>query len=410
MKASDILALLPVQPADMPQIATATEPPTRQSLKLFQESIQDQAMAITTSDPILGFLGLVLKDSTFQTLSAATISYTPPVDPGNAPNATGTAAVIAEATRVFVIDKVEYNTYIQFQIILISMITSHCPEKFLSDLKDPITKFRLCTPLQLLNHLWKTFGIITSKDLTDNWSSMNAQWNPPTPIADLFKQLQDGQIFAKDGKEDITDSQLLRLCYDNVNATGLFNDALKIWRAKPDASKSYTAFKAVMTVEHEDRMKNDLTSKSAGYSSANQTTFVTDLVHQELQQFVNHMPFYQQAPINDENLNPNPQPVLTDPNPAPVTANAALTTDALKEIFKSLMQEHKNKNPPKVKPKAQGKDDKDKEITYCHSHGITSNLWHNSTTCSRKKEGHKEAATLTNKLGGNTERCKAWNK
>ena len=228
MKASDILALLPVKPADMPQIATATEPPNRQSLQRFQESIQDQAMAITTSDPILGFLGLVLQDSIFQTLNATATSYAPPADPGVAPPATGTGAVIAKNTRVFVIDLDKYNTYIQFKIILLSMITTHCPEKYLSNLKDPITKFRRCSPIQLLNHLWSTFGTITSKDLTDNWSAMNAQWNPPTPIADLFKQLQDGQILAKDGNEDITNSQLLRLCYDNVNATGLFDDALKI--------------------------------------------------------------------------------------------------------------------------------------------------------------------------------------
>jgi hypothetical protein len=409
MKASDILALLPVTPSDMPQIATSTEPPNRQSLKLFQESIQDQAMAITTSDPILGFLGLVLKDTTFQTLSATANSYAPPTDPGDAPIAVGTAAIITENTRVFVIEKDKYNTYIQFKIILISMITKNCPEKYLSDLKDPITKFRRCSPLDLLDHLWKTFGTITSKDLTDNWASMNAQWNPPTPIADLFKQLQDGQIFAKDGKEDITDSQLLRLCYDNVNSTGLFNDALKIWRAKPDVSKTYAAFKTVMIAEHDDRMKNHLTSKTAGYS-ANQTTFVTDLVHQELQQFVNHMPFYQQEPANDENINPNLQPAPVADNAAPAAANAALTTDALKGIFQSMMKEHKRNTPPKVKPKSQGKDDNDKEITYCHSHGITSNLWHNSTTCSRKKEGHKEAATLTNKMGGNTDRCKAWKK
>jgi hypothetical protein len=402
MKASDILALLPVKPTDMPQIATSTEPPTRQSLKNFQESIQDQAMAITTSDPILGFLGLVLKDSIFQTLNDTAASYVPPENPGDTPTATGTAAVIAEATRVFAIDQEKYNTYLQFKIILISMITTNCPEKYLSDLKDPITKFCRRSPLELLNHLWTTFGTITSKDLTENWSSMNTQWNPPTPIADLFQQLQDGQTFAKDGKEDITDSQLLRLCYDNVNATGLFNDALKLWRAKPDASKTYQTFKTLMTSEHDDRMKNQLTSKAAGYT-ANQATFVTDLIHQELQQFVNHMPFFQQEPPNDENQDPNPQP-------APDTANAALTTDALKELFKSMMQEHKKETPAKVKPKAQGKDDEQKDITYCHSHGITSNLWHNSTTCKRKKEGHNDVATLNNKLGGSTERCKAWRK
>jgi hypothetical protein len=408
MKASDILALLPVQPSDMPQIATSTEPPNRQSLKIFQESIQDQAMSITTSDPILGFLGLVLKDATFQTLNATAASYTPPTDPGNTPNATGSAAVIAETTRIFVLDQDKFNTYIQFQIILISMITTNCPEKYLADLKDPITKFRRCTPIQLLNHLWTTFGTITSKDLTENWTSMNAQWNPPTPIADLFKQLKDGQLFAKEGKEDITDSQLLRLCYDNVNATGLFNDALKIWRAKSDADKNYDAFKTLMTAEHDDRMKNHLTSKDAGYA-ANQATFVTDLVHQELQQFVNHMPFYQQEPTNNENQDPNLPPAAAPPS-APTNVNAAITTDTLKDIFQSLMKEHKTNNPTKVKPKAQGKDENDKDITYCHSHGITSNLWHNSTTCSRKKEGHNDKATLTNKLGGNTERCKSWKK
>jgi hypothetical protein len=205
-------------------------------------------MALTTSDPLLGFLGLVLKDSIFQTLSNPATSYTLPADPGNSPNVTGSGAVIAEATHVFIIKQDKYNTYVQFKIILISMITTNCPEKYLSDLKDPITKFRRCTPLELLDHLWTTFGTITSKDLTDNWSSMNAQWNPPTPIADLFQQLQDGQTFAKDGFEDITDSQLLRLCYDNVNKTGLFDDALKIWRAKPEASKTYKDFKIFMAM------------------------------------------------------------------------------------------------------------------------------------------------------------------
>jgi hypothetical protein len=115
------------------------------------------------------------------------------------------------------------------------------------------------------------------------------------------------------------------------------------------------------------------------------------------------MPFFQQEPTNDENKDPNPQI-------APDKANAAITNDTIKDLFKSLLKEHKTNNPPKTKPKAQGKDGKDKDITYCHSHDITSNLWHNSTTCSRKKEGHKDAATLNNKLGGNPDRCKAWHK
>jgi hypothetical protein len=152
-----------------------------------------------------------------------------------------------------------------------------------------------------------------------------------------------------------------------------------------------------MTIKHDNRMKNHLASKAAGYS-AKQTTFVTNLIHQELQQFINHMPFFQQELTNDENQDPNSQT-------APNKANAAIINYTIKDLFKSMMKEHKTKNPPKTKPKAQGKDDKDKDITYCHSCGITSNLRHNSTTCSQKKEGHKDAATLNNKLSSNTDGC-----
>jgi len=285
MKASDILTLLPFKLEGMPTIATSTQEPTGLSLKAFQECIQDQAMAITSSsEPLLGFLGLVLKNASFITLSNNGASYQPPPDPGPSPThaAGATAAQITETSRLFTVQIDHYKTYCEFKVILISMITNNCPEKYfmLTPLKHPITKFCQCTPIQLLNHLWSEYGTITSHDLTINYNKMTAQWNPPTPIEDLFLQLREGQEFATEGSETIDDSQLLRLCYDNVNKTGLFNDALKIWRAK--TTKNYSLFTTYMTNEHEDRMKNQTTSASAGYSANNVST-ITDIVHKELE-------------------------------------------------------------------------------------------------------------------------------
>jgi hypothetical protein len=88
------------EPEDMPKIATSTQEPNRQTLKIFQECIQDQAMAITSSDTLLGFLGLVLKDSSFITLSANGTSFTDPINPGTTPpvlTPPGTSAQIAES-------------------------------------------------------------------------------------------------------------------------------------------------------------------------------------------------------------------------------------------------------------------------------------------------------------------------
>jgi len=79
MKASDIVALLPSKLEDMPKIATPTQEPNRQTLKVFQECIQDQAMAITTSDAILGYLGLVLKEESYITLSINGAAFVEPV-------------------------------------------------------------------------------------------------------------------------------------------------------------------------------------------------------------------------------------------------------------------------------------------------------------------------------------------
>ena len=40
-----------------------------------------------------------------------------------------------------------------------------------------------------------------------------------------------------------------------------------------------------------------------------------------------------------------------------------------------------------------------KPVAYCHTHGITTNLMHNSCTCSRRGEKHNERATLRAKKG-----------
>jgi hypothetical protein len=136
---------------------------------------------------------------------------------------------------------------------------------------------------------------------------------------------------------------------------------------------------------------------------------ITDIVHTELAQYVNNMPFFQQgAPPNDENADPNVC------QPATEQANSALTAIELKDIFKSMMSEFKNVNrrggrEDRIRtplPPAQGTDSDGNKTTYCWSHGITTNLRLNGKGCKRPKEGHKEEATLQNKMGGNTELVK----
>ena len=84
----------------------------------------------------------------------------------------------------------------EFRIILISVIIKKCPEKYMTTIKYRITKFCQCGPLNVIYHLYTEYGTITYSNLTANFDCMNARWNPPTPIADLFQQLNDGKYSA----------------------------------------------------------------------------------------------------------------------------------------------------------------------------------------------------------------------
>jgi len=110
------------------------------------------------------------------------------------------------------------------------------------------------------------------------------------------------------------------------------------------------------------------------------------------------MPFFQED-TNDENADPNvPSPVMEQ-------ANAALTASDIKDIMSDFKTKDKRGGRTPLPP-LQGTNADGNKTTYCWTHGTTTNLRHNSKSCSHPKEGHKEAATLQNKMGGSTELCR----
>ena len=166
----------------------------------------------------------------------------------------------------------------------------------MTTLKHRITKFHQCEPLTLLAHLYTEYRTITSSDLTAYFDCMTARWNPRTPIADLFQQLNYGKDFAEEGNEIINDSELHRLCYDNVHAPGLFNKTLKTWREKPDVDKSYSNFFPFMTQQEEGCLSNQPTFGTAGFSN----DMVDSIVHDKMQEFINQMGSFYQSPSEEE--------------------------------------------------------------------------------------------------------------
>ena len=85
------------------------------------------------------------------------------------------------------------------------------------------------------------------------------------------------------------DSQLLCLFYDNVHASGIFNETLKTWREKPDINKTYANFVPFMNQQENYCLNNKPTSVTADFIN----TMVGSIVHYKMKEFINQMrPFY----------------------------------------------------------------------------------------------------------------------
>jgi hypothetical protein len=125
-------------------------------------------------------------------------------------------------------------------------------------------------------------------------------------------------------------------------------------------------------------------------------------VHTELAQYVNNMPFFQQgAPPSDENADPNVC------QPATEQANSALTAIELKDIFKSMMSEFKNVNRRGGRKTATVIHcPQHKELILMATRPHTARLMESQPISVTMAKGHKEEATMQNKMGGSTELVK----
>jgi hypothetical protein len=404
--ASDIALQFPFSSDDVEPIATVDSKPTFTSLTNFQKALNANALSVpsTRGGGKLGHLALVISPRDYNSVSDNTIFEAPPV-PAPAPfhEERATAAQITETNRQYEITRNEYSLYINTNQALKNFVLNNVPHRFLAAKRHPITQFAQVSTLALMTHLWTQYGRVTTDDLIANAERMNAPWTPPTPIESLYEQLIEGKSFALKGNEQINDSTLVRIGYNLIKSTGLFEVACRQWRQSV-TDHSFSNFQSFFTSADEDRRQNDVTTSDKGFSANS----LQELIQSELASILttNNIMMNQMPPppmdtatqhINDENRPPPPPP--SD------SANATLTLNDVKDLIQQMM---KNQPPPSVvkgsKPDANSGPIK---LSYCWSHGTTTNLNHNSQTCNYKKEGHKDEATINNRMGGSNNRQRA---
>jgi hypothetical protein len=395
--AADLKTAFPT--ATLTPLGTLTEPPTYATIHQAQVELNGNARSVHSNggDGILGHLALTVSPARYQVLSTGNVAFVPPVNPTLHPvhPVNATAPQISEANRQHLVQQQTFQTYTNVDAALRSQLIEATPTPYLAAIRHADLGFGGLTCLQLLNHLHDSYAIITAQDLEDNLVRMLAPWNPPTPLEILFTQIEDGAFYADAGGDPVSDAFQARKIAAILFDSGRFPVDHREWRAKPTAEQTLANVKTHFRKADLDRRKLELTSSSAGYHGAANHIATMQAKQQEFDNTKTENALLRALLAQHAEAVPSVQ--LSDDTSvamSTLTALQASQTTASETLAALLAAQMQGLNTTTRPPLINGK-------SFCWTHGFTSNVDHFSASCQHKAEGHQDAATGDNQMGGN---------
>lgn len=246
-------------------------PPTYETIYELHQKINANAASIlsTLGRDASGHLGLTLSDAWY--FQETGIHYTLPVHPGATPViAAGTNALSKRNERAtHIVELRTFNQHVSVSNALTQNIVKAIDEIYLGGVKNSLTGYLSVTSFQMIQHLYRTKGKITSKQLESNTQWMNENWNPnKTPMDSHTNKIKICAELVDAAEEPYYDTQMIRYLYTTIKATGKFTQASKEWRLKLEHEKMWANLKTHMIHAYED-FKDDMDKEDNTFKAAN---------------------------------------------------------------------------------------------------------------------------------------------
>jgi hypothetical protein len=265
------------------------------------------------------------------------------------------AHVTRTVTRAFNTTLKDFDVYWATETALKQQLLAAIEPIYIQALEHEDRGLAEVTTLQILSHLWNAHGKLENDDIQNNQREFTTPWwHPPTPIQELFARIDRQVILARAGNAPISEVAIVQTAYNNVEATGLFDLDLKLWRRRTQAESTYAAFQTFFIMADKDRTR----------TTASDMNFTQHRGANTIQTVPTHNSATEQ-PVPVDNVNAV-QKIQEPP----------LTAAAVTKIVTDLLKQDKER-----KEKRQKKTDKE----WCHTHGYCA---HTSEECFKRKPGH----------------------
>lgn len=362
MTASDSIFPFPT----ISPIATIGTTPSYTTLTIAQRELTANAYSVRSADGtgLHGHIVLVTSPADFITLTTsaanpAGVIHAAPNNPGPV-----LPAFTAALYRTWEADTKTFETYYNTDLALKKQLIAAVPNMYIKAIEHNIYGFALVTTLQILTHLWANYGKIRPADLDINIKKLQTPWFPPTPIEDLFAQMDASIKFADDNNDPLGDQFAIRIGYGIIQKTGLFETACYHWRQLDIAAQTLPAFKIYFAKANLDR---EVTTSQAGFhAAASVNSNQSDI--SELSVLSNKFDLLIAA--------------LAQAQPKKPAASVDTSSTSSRSTNSGTVTRHRG---------------------YCWTHGVTHGIVaHTSANCKHPAIGHQLQATEASPLGGST--------
>ena len=387
-----------------PTVTPIVGQPAFDTLKALKLLLSTNAASVIShlGNGALGLLWLVVSDAVYNTLSGT--PFVPPTNPGPIPvipaNATGPQINAIHETHKR--EAKLFHEYNNTDKALKQLLLGAVDDMFTRAIKNRYIGYANVTTKQLLTHLITTYGKISGNDLRLNDAAMNTAYDVNLPIEVLFDQIEDGLDFADAGNHPKTPEQIVMTGQQLIQETGMFADDLKVWKRLPDQDRTWTRFKADFTLAHQE-LRENVTVGQRHFNQANNVGQDDDIV--------DAMANLATATAADRSA----VAALTD-TVSNLTTQLAEAHTQLAKVNAQLVTAQRNANTGgRARGRGGGRTttataSRDEAFQarvggpsgrhYCWSCGAC--CYHASPKCRSKKPGHKDDATVDNKMNGST--------
>ena len=347
-----------------------------------------------------GLLGITLSPGTYNQLTGH--NFVRPPNPGTVPvNVAGTAAQMAEMVRQHKEELRVYRQVENTELALKSQLIDTFDDTYFRGLRGRHTGFFGITYLQMIAHLYNSYGIITALDIVENEKRMDKPYDPSEAIEIYFDQVEDAVEFAEAGHSPFTTTQIVTKAFIQMFATGLYKDECRDWNKLQVPARTWPVFKAIFLAANKEIREMQALTGNNGYSN-NVTQDLFEQTAGALTRIVDA-----NATDREEVANLVINNGITQQQVTAITTTLAALTARLTAIEVNNGNGNNNNNGGggNNTRRNRGNGGGNTDESYCHTHGRTRRPDHTSATCQHPREGHQLTATLSDRQGGSNRYC-----